>query len=101
MPYKIIYLDEAKQDVKDAKAWYKTQQKGLQKRFAAELIKAITRLQNNPEAYAIRYRNIRIIHPKKFPFGMHFYIDEAEQQIVITAIIHNYRDVNLLEERNL
>jgi len=99
MPYKIIYVDKAKQDVRESKAWYKQQRNGLQKQFASAIIKAISLLQKNPYAYAIRYKNIRIIHPKTFPFGIHFYIDETAKQIIITAIIHDYRDVKIIEER--
>ena len=93
MPYKIIYLETASLNAKEAKAWYKKQQDGLQKRFAASIKEAIVRLQVNPEAYAVRYRNIRIVHPYRFPFSIHFYIDKSKNQIVITNIIHNYRDI--------
>ena len=72
MSYKIIYVDKAKQDVKDAKAWYKKQKQGLQKQFASAIIQAISRLQNNPPAYAIRYRNIRIVHSKNLSFWNSF-----------------------------
>ena len=85
---------------KEAKAWYKIQKKGLQKQFASAIIKAISVLQSNPYAYAIRYKSIRIIHPEIFPFGIHFYIDEAAKQIVITAVIHDYRDVKIVEDRS-
>lgn len=71
-PYKIIYTGTAKKDVKFAKAWYKKQLPGLQKRFANSILNAIERLQINPYAYAVRYKNVRIIHPAIFPFGIHF-----------------------------
>lgn len=99
MPYKIIYVDKATQDVKEAKAWYKKQRQGLQKQFATAIIEAISRLQKTPTAYAVRYKNIRVIHTKTFPFGIHFYIEESGKQIVITAIMHDYRDIALIEER--
>lgn len=99
MPYKITYLDEANLDVKEAKAWYKQQRKGLEKQFAKAIIKAVSHIQDNPYAYAIRYNDIRIIHPKKFPYGIHFYIDNAGKEIVITAIIHEYRDMEIVQNR--
>jgi hypothetical protein len=34
MPYTLCYFDEAKLDVREAKAWYKEQKYGLEKRFA-------------------------------------------------------------------
>ncbi len=63
MPNKIIYFEEARLEVKEAKAWYKKQQDGLQKKFAIAIKKTIIRVQNHPTAFAIRYRNIRIAHP--------------------------------------
>lgn len=92
MTYTVIYLDEAREDVKRAKAWYKKQLNGLQKKFATDVIEAIVRMQVTPTAYAIRYKNIRIIHTRIFPFGIHFYIDETNKSLVITAITHDFRD---------
>jgi hypothetical protein len=37
MSYKIKYIQAARQDIKDAKSWYKKQLKGLQKRFSADV----------------------------------------------------------------
>jgi plasmid stabilization system protein ParE len=93
MIYKITYLDEAKKDIKKAKAWYKKERNGLQKQFANEVIKAISRLEKFPPVFAIRYRNIRIVHNRTFPYGIHFYIDEKLMNVTITAIVHDYRDV--------
>jgi plasmid stabilization system protein ParE len=93
MPYKIIYLEVARLNVVAAKVWYKTQQNGLQIRFAKAVKEAILRIQNHPEAYSIRYRNIRIAHPCHFPYSIHFYIDYDNNQIVITNILHNYREI--------
>lgn len=92
-PYKAVYVDIAREDVKAAKKWYKEQRDGLQKLFAASILEAIERMRQNPFAYAVRYKNIRIIHPYTFPYGIHFYIDEENKTVVITAIIHDYRDV--------
>ncbi|HMG66471.1 MAG TPA: hypothetical protein VK588_02260 [Chitinophagaceae bacterium] len=98
MPYKVIFFDEANVNVKEAKAWYKSQRNGLQTIFANSVKQAIIRMKANPEAFAVRYKNIRIIHPYKFPFSIHFYIDKDKGQIVITNILHDYRDIKNLKE---
>ena len=100
MPYNILYLDEAKTDVKAAKTWYKNQRNGLQKQFAQEVTKAISLLQNFPQVYAIRYRNIRVVHTKVFPFGIHFYINDISKVVTITAIVHDFRDVASVMDRS-
>jgi plasmid stabilization system protein ParE len=99
MPYSLFYFSDVKQDVKEAKTWYKEQQDGLEKRFADSIKTAISKLQKNPFAYAVRYKNIRIAHPKIFPYGIHFYTDETKKQIVIIAIVHNKRHPDIAEKR--
>lgn len=54
-----------------------------------------------PESYAIRYKSIRIAHPKVFPYNIHFYLDEEANSIVITAIVHNKRNQVSVEDRAL
>jgi len=56
---------------------------------------AIARLQANPEAFAIRYKKVRIIHTHTFPFSIHFYIDTIQKQIVITNILHDRADFGI------
>ena len=96
--YKVVYYDGAKQDMNEAKEWYKQQLSGLQKRFTLAIKNTIVRIKNNPYAYAVRYENYRIAHPDTFPFGIHFFIDDIAKQIVITAIIHEYREFHGREE---
>jgi len=87
-----MYFDEVKIDIKEAKDWYRRQVKGLEKRFAQDIKTAILRIKERPTVHAIRYKNIRVAHPDVFPYAIHFYIDENNQSIVITAIVHNSRD---------
>jgi hypothetical protein len=92
MPYKLVYFDEVKQDIQEAKEWYRLQVKGLEKRFAQDIKSAILRLKERPTVHAIRYKNVRIAHPDVFPYAIHFYVDEPSQTIIITAIVHNRRN---------
>ncbi len=97
--YSLLYFDEVKTDVRGAKAWYKQQQLGLEKRFADAIKMTITKLQENPFAYGVRYKNIHIAYAKIFPYGIHFYIDDTNNQIVVIAIVHNKRHPNTALER--
>ena len=54
MPYKLVYRANATLNIRAAKAWYKQQQNGLQKRFLTSIKETIVRLQTNPEAFAVR-----------------------------------------------
>jgi mRNA-degrading endonuclease RelE of RelBE toxin-antitoxin system len=99
MAYKVLYFDEVKQDIKEAKDWYRSQLRGLEKRFAEDIKTAILRLRERPDVHAIRYKNIRIAHPDVFPYSIHFYIEENSNTVVITAIIHNSRDPLFSQQR--
>ena len=98
MAYDVIFFDEARQDIKEAKGWYKKQQNGLQKKFADAIRKTVLRLQNNPSAFSIRYKNIRIAHADIFPFRVHFYFDPKSKQIGIIGIIHDSRDEGIISK---
>jgi hypothetical protein len=89
--YTAFYFDDVKDDVMAAKTWYREQQYGLDEKFELSLKEAIANILKMPSAYAIRYKNVRIAHTKKFPYNIHFYINEAKRQIVITGIVHNKR----------
>ncbi len=54
MPCKLLYFDDAKQDVKEAKEWYRKQQTVLEKRFAAAIKDAILNLKERPLVYAAK-----------------------------------------------
>jgi plasmid stabilization system protein ParE len=99
MPYKLIYFDEARLDVREAKAWYKKQKEGLEKRFAQAIKSAIKHLAKMPTANAVRYKNIRIAHPKTFPYAIHYYIDDAASCIAIVAIAHSARHPDVSQGR--
>lgn len=99
MSYNVVYFDEVKLDIREAKDWYRLQLKGLEKRFAQDIKKAIIRLAKRPTVHAIRYRNVRIAHPDIFPYAIHFYIDDSTHSVVITAIVHNSRAPRYSQKR--
>lgn len=99
MSYSLFYFEEARLDVIAAKAWYEEQKDRLGRQFAKSIKTAILRIQSNPLAYGVRYKNVRIAHPKTFPYGIHFYIDESTSQIVIIAIVHNKRHPDVARKR--
>ncbi len=87
--YQAKYFDEVSIDIQKAKKWYKDQQIGLEVRFAIAIEECILKILKMPSAYSIRYKNIRIAHPKIFPYNIHFFIDENTQTVIFTGIIYN------------
>ena len=101
MAYTVLYFDQVLDDVHQAKVWYKKQKDGLEIEFALSIEKAIEQITLMPTAYSIRYKNIRIGHPKVFPYNIHFYIDDPSETIVITAIVHVKRHPDFAKHRSL
>ena len=99
MAYQLFYFDEVEIDIKEASSWYKATDTKLEKRFVEAIEKTIMKLQAWPKAYSIRYKNVRIAHPPIFPYAIHFYIDDAQNRIVIIAIIHGRRHLDIAKKR--
>lgn len=89
----IILIDpRASQDVQEAINYYDNQQIGLGKKFESELNKYIIALEKNP-FYHIRYNNVRCLPLKKFPFMLHFSVEEEKKMVTIHAVFHTSLDI--------
>lgn len=88
MSYKVVILPLAKNDIKQAVDWYQQKQNKLGRRFAAEVRKKVNFIQKNPKATAVRYKNVRTALLDKFPFLIHYIVDEKGKTIIIAAVFH-------------
>lgn len=99
MAYQLQYFDEVEVDIRDAIFWHTQQKEGLGIKFVTAIEKAIECITDAPKAYSVRYKKVRIAHPKTFPYNIHFYIDEPNKTVVITAIIHSKRNPKIATKR--
>lgn len=97
--YKSIILPLAKEDIREAAKWYNKQQKGLGKRFTAEVRENVHFIRQNPKASNIRYKNVRTAVLNKFPFMIHFTIDDKNKTVIVSAVLHTSRDTELWKNR--
>jgi plasmid stabilization system protein ParE len=99
--FQLDYFDQVEQDIENAKLWYYEQSPDtdLEERFADAIKNAIIKLQKNPFIYHPIFENIRIAHPKFFPYGIHFTINEDKNEILILAILHNKQDKSKVIQR--
>jgi hypothetical protein len=72
---------------------------GLEIEFATATEKALYQIIETPKAFAIRYKKIRIAHPKQFPYNIHFYIDALNTTVIVIAIIHSKRNPKIAKKR--
>lgn len=95
--YKIYIDKDAYTDIENAANWYNTQQINLGSRFIKQTKQQINSLKINPHKCSIRYANIRCLLVKKFPFLIHYAIDEINELVEIYAIIHTSRNPKIWE----
>jgi len=89
MSFDIKLSDKSRLDLSEASDYYSNISKDLNVRFKLEISDAIDRLIINPEQFQKRYRNIKIVFTKTFPFGIHYIV--KENIVYIQRIIHEKR----------
>jgi hypothetical protein len=89
--YTVVFAPLAMQDIEDAAAYYNEQQPGLGKHFAVQLQHALAAIKRNPFFSAVRYEDIRCAQVPKFPFLVHYKIDEPTTTVTIAAVYSTFQ----------
>jgi len=90
---------EALSDIQEIAEWYEAQKEGLGYKFRTTVIEQIDHLTSNPQIFAIRYKEIRCMLVKKFPYMVHFYINSQTFTVEILAVISTDRNPRIWQER--
>jgi hypothetical protein len=88
MSYTVINHKEVKNDVLQAKDWYKTKQKDLDKRFANEVKSTLNYLIKNPLLFQIKYKTVRTAFTEVFPYSVHYHLNEKTKTSTVLGIFH-------------
>ena len=99
MKYKVKIEPDALADIQDIANWYNEAQAKLGKRFLDTAVKQINSLSKNPQIYTIRYKEIRCMLIKKFPYMVHFYINEVSNCVEVLVVIRTFRNPKIWEEK--
>jgi len=91
MPYKLNIKPEAHADIQEGIDWYNSRQPGLGKRFHSAVKQEFKLLRKSP-LFQIRYDGVRCLPLKKFPYMVHFIVNEENKQIVVLGLICTYKD---------
>jgi hypothetical protein len=57
------------------------------------------RMQENPKNFPIRYKSVHTFLVNKFPFLIHYKINEREKVIVVLGVIHTSRNPEIWDNR--
>ena len=96
---KSIILPLAKADIREAALWYNEKQKGLGKRFTAEVREKVHFIKQNPKASNVRYDGVRTAVLNVFPFMIHYTINESNKTVIVSAVFHTSRNPDFWNKR--
>ena len=91
MPFEVLPEKRAYADIQQAISYYDSQQVGLGKKFLSAIEKHFDSLNKNP-FFQIRYYNVRCLPVKKFPFMIHFILDEKTKKVYVISVLHTSQD---------
>lgn len=94
MSYVFVNNPEVKTDIIQAIDYYKNTNPQLAKQFLFRIREAKTYIAGSPTNFEVKYKEVRTLLLKQFPYHIHYLIDETKKQIIILAIIHAYKNPN-------
>ena len=97
--YRIIIDEEALADLKNATRWYNGAAHKLGDRFQREVKQQISGLKAIATGYALRHKSIHCMPIKRFPYMVHFTVDETNRTVTVWAIIHTSRHPDVWDEK--
>jgi plasmid stabilization system protein ParE len=91
MAYKIKINPSATLDIIETIDWYNAQQANLGFTFYKAIQNTLKKIKKNPLGYAVRYKTIRMVIVKKFPYMIHYIAEKQTETIDVLAVICTYR----------
>lgn len=88
MEEKFRYTQDTFRELNRARCYFESLDKGDE--FIDDFERQLQFLDNLPEAFQIRYRNIRIINLENFEYAIHFQI--VDDKIIVVSFLSNNRD---------
>lgn len=86
------------QDIQQAIDYYDEQLPGLGEQFEDFVNECLAQLEQNP-FFQVRYDDMHCLPLKKYPYMIHFSIDENKQLITVMAVFNTARDPKIWEDR--
>jgi toxin ParE1/3/4 len=85
--YVLILDARAINDIQDAFDYYDSIYGNLSEKFDTALKNTLAKLKQNP-FYQIKYEDIRCLKVKRFPYSIHYTVNENFDEIYILSVVH-------------
>ncbi len=91
--FTVLIEQRAAYDIQESIDYYDEKQIGLGLKFKNAIDKEFIAMEQNP-FYQIRYGNVRCRLVKKFPYLIHFNVNELNKCVSVFAVINTSKDPN-------
>lgn len=91
MTYRIVTTTHARKDIQQAIDWEEQRNKGLGKRFLADLEQRLSDIATIPAIGSVRYEGVRCTTTEIFQYLIHYIPDENTKTITVLRVLHTSR----------
>jgi plasmid stabilization system protein ParE len=88
----VTFSPLALDDIEEVFNYYEAKRPGLGKRFTTQLQLTLNAINRNPFFASTRYESIRCCEIKKFPYLVHYNVNEVNKLVTIIAVYSTYRE---------
>ncbi len=99
MKFTVEYNPDFYNDIVEAVDWYNEKQAGLGDRFFRIIKRQTAKLSTSALHFAIKYDDIRCLTMDKFPYLIHYRVNEQTKTVKVEAMFHTSRDPKIWDER--
>ncbi|MFI5160606.1 MAG: type II toxin-antitoxin system RelE/ParE family toxin [Sphingobacteriales bacterium] len=89
MNYKLVFRIEAEKDLEDIQDYYNKINPTITDNFFIEFFDTMDFIDDDPQLFQTRYRDIRIAPMYRFPYGIHY--KHSGSEIIIYRVLHTKR----------
>jgi len=89
MNYKLVFRAEAEQDLVDIQDYYNKINPAITDNFFIEFFDTMDFIEDEPQLFQVRYRDMKIAPMYRFPYGIHY--KQNGPEIIIYRVLHTKR----------
>lgn len=93
MNHRLIIRKRAENQINEAYDWYENKKSNLGNDFLTSIEDSLMTIEKDPEAFQLKYKNIRAIYTKHFPYGVFYFQNKSD--IIVIAVFHLSRNPKL------
>lgn len=98
MKFTVEYNPDFFNDISQAVDWYNEKQAGLGIRFFNNVKKQTAKLSTSALHFAVKYDDIRCMCITKFPYLVHYRVNEQTKKVKVEALLHTSRNPKIWGE---